>query len=127
VVTTVYNPEWQTGQASSLQAGIQAARSVGATAIVVGLGDQPFVTPADWVAVASSRSPIAQALYTQADGQKTPGNPVLLTAEVWPLLPTQGDFGARNLISSRPELVEQVLCTGSPFDIDTIEDLNQWN
>lgn len=127
VVTTVYNPEWQTGQASTLQAGIKAAHSVGATAIVVGLGDQPFVTPADWVAVASSRSPIAQALYTQADGQKTPGNPVLLTAEVWPLLPTEGDFGARNLISSRPELVEQVLCTGSPFDIDTIEDLNQWN
>ena len=126
-VTTVHNPEWQTGQASSLQVGIEAAHSVGATAIVVGLGDQPFVTPADWVAVASSRSPIAQALYAQADGQKTPGNPVLLTAEVWPLLPTQGDFGARNLISSRPELVEQVLCTGSPFDIDTIEDLNQWN
>jgi molybdenum cofactor cytidylyltransferase len=125
--TTVHNPKWQTGQASSLQVGIAAARRVGATAIVVGLGDQPFVAPADWVAVASSRSPIAQALYTQADGQKTAGNPVLLTAEVWPLLPTQGDFGARNLISSRPELVEQVLCTGSPFDIDTIEDLNQWN
>ena len=93
-VTLVYNPEWQTGQASSLQAGIQAAHTVGATAIVVGLGDQPFVRPADWVAVASSRSPIAQALYTQADGQKTPGNPVLLTAEVWPLFqqksPAQG-------------------------------------
>ena len=126
-VTLVYNPEWQTGQASSLQAGIQAAHTVGATAMAVGLGDQPFVRPADWVAVASSGSPIAQALYVQPDGQKTPGNPVLLVAEVWPLLPTQGDLGARNLISSRPELVEQVLCSGSPFDIDTIEDLNQWN
>lgn len=126
-VTLVYNPEWQTGQASSLQAGIQAAHTVGATAMVVGLGDQPFVRPADWVAVASSGSPIAQALYVQPDGQKTTGNPVLLAAEVWPLLPTQGDLGARNLISSRPELVEQVLCSGSPFDIDTIEDLNQWN
>lgn len=126
-VTLVHNPEWESGQASSLQVGIDAARRMGATSIVVGLGDQPFVKPADWVAVASSRSPIAQALYVYADGQKTPGNPVLLAAEVWPLLPTQGDFGARNLISSRPELVEQVLCTGSPFDIDTIEDLNQWN
>ena len=126
-VTLIHNPEWETGQASSLQAGIAAARRVGARAMVVGLGDQPFVSPSDWVAVASSRSPIAQALYTQSDGQKTPGNPVLLAAEVWPLLPTQGDLGARNLISSRPELVEQVLCTGSPFDIDTIEDLNQWN
>ena len=126
-VTLVHNPEWQTGQASSLQAGIHAARQVGGTSIVVGLGDQPFVRPSDWVAVASSGSPIAQALYLQPDGQKTPGNPVLLAAEVWPLLPTLGDFGARNLISSRPELVEQVLCSGSPFDIDTIEDLNQWN
>lgn len=126
-VILIRNPQWETGQASSLQVGITAARNVGATAIVVGLGDQPFVRPADWVAVASSRSPLAQALYVQADGQKTPGNPVRLAAEVWPLLPTDGDFGARNLISSRPELLEQVLCTGSPFDIDTIEDLNQWN
>lgn len=126
-VTFTYNAEWQTGQASSLQTGIHAARHVGGTSIVVGLGDQPFVRPADWVAVASSGSAIAQALYEQPDGQKIPGNPVLLAAEVWPLLPTLGDFGARNLISSRPELVEQVLCSGSPFDIDTIEDLNQWN
>lgn len=126
-VTLVHNPEWRTGQASSLQAGINAARRVGATSIVVGLGDQPFIQPADWVAVASSGSLIAQALYEHADGQKTPGNPVRLAAEVWPLLPTDGDLGARNLISSRPELVEQVLCTGSPFDIDTIEDLKQWN
>lgn len=116
-----HNASWAEGQASSLQCGIAAAGELGAGAVVVGLGDQPFVTSAAWRAVAASDAAIAVATY---DGRR--GNPVRLDAQVWPLLPTEGDSGARSVILLRPELVEEVPCEGSSADIDTLEDLERW-
>jgi CTP:molybdopterin cytidylyltransferase MocA len=46
---------------------------------------------------------------------------------VWPLLPRQGDEGARVVMAQHPELVEAVACLGQPIDIDTLEDLAQWS
>jgi molybdenum cofactor cytidylyltransferase len=121
-VIPVANPAWAAGQAGSLQAAISAARAGGFGAVVVGLGDQPGIPPDAWQAVAASPAAIAVATY---QGRRR--NPVRLAQEVWALLPTSGDVGARPVMAEHPELVAEVPCQGNPGDIDTVEDLRPWN
>jgi molybdenum cofactor cytidylyltransferase len=120
--TTRYvdNPAWAAGQITSVRAGIAAADELGADRVVIGLADQPFVTPDAWRTVAAGPGPICVATY----GRR--GNPVGLDRSVWSLLPEAGDEGARALMRIRPDLVREVACSGSPADIDTAEDLHRW-
>jgi molybdenum cofactor cytidylyltransferase len=120
----VHNPDWAAGQATSLRVAVSHAASLGAAGIVVGLADQPFVSAETWrrVALADPTSPIVVATYHGVRGP----NPVRLAAEIWPLLPEQGDLGARDVIRARPLSVMEIECVGSSADIDTLEDLERW-
>jgi CTP:molybdopterin cytidylyltransferase MocA len=120
-VITTFNPDWEQGQMTSVRAGIAEAAARGNSRVVIGLADQPGIEPAAWRAVADVDGPIAVATYA---GRR--GNPVGLDHEIWELLPAGGDEGARVLMRSHPDLVREVPCTGSPADIDTVEDLRQW-
>ena len=119
-VLEVRNERWAEGQATSLRAAIGAAS--GRAAVVVGLGDQPLVEPEAWRRLAAVDAPLAYATY---HGRR--GNPVRLGAEMWPLLPVEGDEGARGLLERRADLAVPVACPGDPLDIDTREDLERWS
>ena len=117
-ITVIRNERWADGQATSLQRALAVAAEHAHDAVVVGLGDQPAVHASVWSAVAAADSPIAVASF---DVGRRP--PVRIAREVWGLVPTEGDTGARELIASRPDLVLDVQVDGDPRDIDTPADL----
>ncbi|MEP1126043.1 MAG: nucleotidyltransferase family protein [Ilumatobacter sp.] len=123
-VSCAHNVDWASGQMTSVRAGLDAATSDGADVVVIGLADQPGIEPDAWRAVADAARSGARIAVATYDGRRA--NPVALHRDVWNLLPTTGDEGARTLMRLRPDLVVEVPCTGSPEDIDTVKDLTQW-
>jgi CTP:molybdopterin cytidylyltransferase MocA len=121
-VTVIDNPRWHEGQATSLQAAVRHGRRGGYGAIVVGLGDQPLVPPETWRMIAHGDGPLVSAVF---DGQRSP--PMRIGKELWPLLPSEGDEGARVLVRDRPDLLREIACPGHGLDIDTLEDLPSWS
>ncbi|MEQ1700141.1 MAG: nucleotidyltransferase family protein [Ilumatobacteraceae bacterium] len=124
-LSVVHHADWALGQAGSVQVAVRAAAELGAETVTIGLADQPFVTSDDWRAVAHADASSRVVVARYPDG--TGPNPVRLHADVWPLLPVDGDAGARSIIRSRPQWVCTVDCVGSGADIDTLEDLARWN
>ena len=122
-VTLLQNDDWPLGLATSLKVGLDWCGAQGHDRAVIGLGDMPGLAPAAWRAIATEpRGPIVFATYR---GRR--GHPVRLDAQIWSMLPSSGDEGARTLARAHPELVREVACVGATDDIDTPEDLQRWS
>jgi molybdenum cofactor cytidylyltransferase len=117
-VTFVDNPDYATGLASSLRAGIRALPKATDGALVL-LGDMPRITAAliDRLIAASASGKIVLPVH---EGQR--GNPVLWPARYFPeLLALEGDAGAKRLLATHANAIHEVdLGTDAIFlDIDT--------
>ncbi len=122
-IEVVENPEWEEGIASSLRAAIAALEPrADVTAVCVGLADQPRVGPDAYRRLAAAHEAGAQLAVATYGARR--GNPVLLARSLWPrAMELRGDAGARQLMKDQP--VVEVPCdgTGTPDDVDTLEDL----
>jgi CTP:molybdopterin cytidylyltransferase MocA len=122
-VTLLQNEHWPRGQATSLRVGLEWCAARGHQSAVIGLGDTLGLTAQAWRAVAEApQGPIVFAAY-----QGRRAHPVRLDAEIWSMLPSDGDEGARALVRRHPELAREVACAGAPVDIDTPQDLQRWS
>jgi CTP:molybdopterin cytidylyltransferase MocA len=88
-ITTVLNPDWPSGLASSLRAGLAAATGDAALVTVVDMPELPVEVARR---VLATGVPLARALF-----HGRPGHPVLLGSEHWAAISADlaGDDGAR--------------------------------
>ena len=120
-VTVVASPNWEDGQAHSVQAAIAAAREAALDAIVIAPGDQPLVGSTTWQALRTAdATPWAVATYA---GKQRP--PTRLASSIWDDVPTNGDIGARAALKPTPALITEVPSAGHPADVDTLEALEE--
>ena len=122
-VTIVHASRWDEGIAHSLHAALDAiGLYADVDAVCVGLADQPLVGPEAYrrlVAAHETGAALAVATY---DGVRA--NPVLLGRELWAeARELRGDVGARALMAAHETVEVDCTGTGTPTDVDTIEDL----
>jgi molybdenum cofactor cytidylyltransferase len=119
------NREWQTGMASSLKRGMQAALATNPDQanIMVLVCDQPRLDASilkNLLATHAARQPrITASRYNE-----TLGVPAIFSRAIFPeLMELVGDQGARRILQRHIEEVAQVDFAGGEIDLDTPEDL----
>lgn len=120
----VVNPDPSRGMRSSLELAVDAAAEADALAVL--LVDTPGVGAGAAGAVVGAWRPgrIAVAAYA---GRR--GHPTVMEPALWrdALALAGPDEGARALLRSRPELVDEITVPGSAEDLDSPADLARWN
>ena len=122
--TAVVNDDPERGMRSSLELAVAAAGpDVDALAVV--LVDMPGVGADAVRAAVTAWVPgrIAIARY----GQRR-GHPTVMSPQLWreALAKAGPDEGARAMLASRADLVDEVPVSGDPADLDTADDLREW-
>jgi nicotine blue oxidoreductase len=115
----VVNPQPERGLSSSLQLGIVAVPP-GHAALVL-LVDQPTVEAATIARILAGR---AGKPLVAAWAENRAGPPVLIEPEAFPLvMELGGDSGLREVLATRPDLVEAISVWAHPPTVETPDDL----
>jgi molybdenum cofactor cytidylyltransferase len=120
-VQIVHNPEFASGMASSIRAGVAALQDM--DGIVIALADMPGVTAGDLARLIEAfRSEGGNAIVRAVSAGRR-GNPVILPKTLYPaLLRLEGDVGARHIIEkSGLPVIDVEIGEAAHLDVDTIE------
>jgi CTP:molybdopterin cytidylyltransferase MocA len=124
-VRIVRNADYESGQASSLKAGVRTATELAADAVVVVLADQPGISSETIDRLIAARRDSGSWIGMATYGQER-GHPVLFGHEVFAELEgISGDQGGKDVIKRHGQRV--VLADGGreqvPMDVDTEADV----
>jgi molybdenum cofactor cytidylyltransferase len=120
--TVVINPDYSTGQGSSIAIGVSACRD-DADAIVIMLADQPLVTPDVLRQLVEGWTGDENHIVASDHGDSM-GPPVLFGAGTFDqLCNLGGDRGAKKVIQSGQFDVATIAVGSLGFDVDTPKDL----
>lgn len=120
-IRAVHNPDWATGMASSIRAGLAAVASTRPTAYLIMLSDQPLVTSELLLQLVAQQQQTHASIVAAAYGD-TLGVPAVFAQTMLPeLLKLQGQSGANRLISSLGDAVGRVPFPAGLMDVDTPE------
>ncbi len=117
----VHNSDWQTGMASSIQAGLAAATCFKPKACLIMLSDQPLVTP-ELLRQLVAQQQQTQAPVVAAAYGETFGVPAIFDRSMFAALSQlQGTQGANRLIAGLGSAVGHVAFPAGLLDVDTPE------
>ncbi|WP_349958361.1 molybdopterin-binding/glycosyltransferase family 2 protein [Rhizobium sp. ZPR3] len=122
-VEQVFNPDYASGMASSLVAGVGTRAAQKADGVLVMLADMPGVASDDLkVLMAAFREASGQAIVRAVSGGKR-GNPVILPRSVLnAVMRLEGDVGARHIIeTSGLPVIDVEIGEAAHLDVDTPE------
>ncbi len=119
----VHNPEWEAGQAGSMQVGLRALAATDRAAIFLPV-DQPYMQPQLLQQLATAWQAGAMLVAPMVEG-KLRGAPALFDHSLWPeLLQVKGDMGGRGVLRAHAEQVQTIDAPAAWLrDVDTPEDL----
>ncbi|AAK42575.1 4-diphosphocytidyl-2C-methyl-D-erythritol kinase [Saccharolobus solfataricus] len=118
----IYNPFWNEGISTSLKLGLRFFKDY--DAVLVALGDMPFVTKEDVNKIINTFKPNCKAVIPTHKGER--GNPVLISKSLFnEIEKLRGDVGARVILNKiKIEELCFIECSeGVLIDIDKKEDL----
>jgi molybdenum cofactor cytidylyltransferase len=124
-VTSVLNPDWGQGMASSIRAGLTTALTSDPdlAAVLIALCDQPRVTTADLLDLLALYEAAGQPIAAAAHGH-TLGVPAIFSSALFPeLLSLKGEAGARRIIAAHHLETAPLTLPAAALDIDTAADL----
>jgi molybdenum cofactor cytidylyltransferase len=127
-VQVVDNLGWQTGLASSIQAGLQSLQPFSFEAFLIVLTDQPYVTTALLQQLVDMYRQTGKGIVACRYGTEGHlGVPALFVRRYeTEFNQLQGDIGARKLIQQHLEDCAEVLFPQASVDLDTWEDVQRW-
>lgn len=122
-VTTVENPDYESGMASSLIAGFSASPADNADGVLVMLADMPGVTTADLDALIAAFRKGSGRTIVRAVSSGRRGNPVILPRSLGDaIMRLEGDVGARQIIeTSGLPAIDVDIGDAAHLDLDTPE------